>query len=274
MGPGMAELRRRFAELHAVGTFVLPNPWDVGSALLLQSLGFPALATTSSGYAASIGKLDQQLTLDELLGHVVTLVDAVSLPITVDAERCYADSPEGVAETARLLAGTGAAGLSLEDYDPLRARLDPLSVAVERVAAAAGVAREHGMILTARAENHLYGVDDLDDTIARLCAYRDAGAHAVYAPGLVEIDQIARVVREVGVPVNVLALPGAPTVPELAAVGVRRVSTGGALAWAAYGALVRGARELLEDGTAAYLAGAVPRDVRSAAFSGGSRTAR
>jgi 2-methylisocitrate lyase-like PEP mutase family enzyme len=274
MGSTAADRRRRFAELHAVGTFVLPNPWDVGSALLLESLGFPALATTSSGHAAALGKLDQQLTLDELLAHVVTLVDAVSVPITVDAERLYADSPEGVAETARLLAGTGAAGFSLEDYDPARARIDPLPVAVDRVAAAAEVAREHGMILTARAENHLYGLGDLDDTIARLVAYRDAGAHAVYAPGLVELDQIGRVVTEVGLPVNVLALPGAPPVRELAAIGVRRVSTGGALAWVAYGALVRAANELLELGTSGYLADAVPAELRASAFSGGNQTAR
>jgi 2-methylisocitrate lyase-like PEP mutase family enzyme len=260
------ELRRRFAELHAVGTFVLPNPWDVGSARLLESLGFPALATTSSGFAATLGKLDQQVGLDELLRHVVTLVDAVSVPITVDAERCDADAPEGVAETARLIAGTGAAGFSLEDYDPLRARLDTLPEAVARVAAAAEVANEHGLVLTARAENHLYGVTDLDDTIERLCAYRDAGAHAVFAPGLVELDQIARVVREVGVPVNVLALAGAPPVRELAAIGVRRVSTGGALAWAAYGALVRAGQELLDLGTSSYLADAVPQAMRRSAF--------
>jgi 2-methylisocitrate lyase-like PEP mutase family enzyme len=261
-----AELRRRFAELHAVGTFVLPNPWDVGSARLLESLGFPALATTSSGHAAALGKLDQQLTLDELLAHVVSLVDAVSVPVTVDAERLYADSPEGVAENARLIAGTGAAGFSHEDYDPHRERLDTLPEAVARVAAAAEVANEHGLILTARAENHLYGLNDLDDTIERLCAYRDAGAHAVFAPGLVEIEQIARVVREVGVPVNVLALGGVPPVRELAAVGVRRVSTGGALAWAAYGAMVRAGRELLDEGTASYVADAVPQALRRTAF--------
>jgi 2-methylisocitrate lyase-like PEP mutase family enzyme len=260
------ELRRRFAELHAVGTFLMPNPWDVGSARLLESLGFPALATTSSGFAASIGRADQQVTLDELLAHVVTLVDAIGVPLNVDAERLYADEPEGVAETARLIAGTGAAGFSIEDYDPVRARLDPFDEAVARVAAAAGVARAHGLVLTARAENHLYGVDDLDDTIARLRAYRDAGAQAVYAPGLSRIDEIARVVRDLGVPVNVLALRRGPAVRELAAVGVRRVSTGGALAWAAYGALVSAGQELLGSGTSEYTAGAVPADLRARAF--------
>jgi 2-methylisocitrate lyase-like PEP mutase family enzyme len=260
------QLRQRFAELHAVGTFVMPNPWDVGSARLLEALGFPALATTSSGLAASIGRLDQQVTLDELLAHVVTLVDAIGIPLNVDAERLYADEPEGVAETARLIAGTGAAGFSIEDYDPVRERLDPFDEAIARVAAAAEVARAHGLVLTARAENHLYGVDDLDDTIARLRGYREAGAHVVYAPGLAKIDEIARLVREAGVPVNVLALRNGPAVRELAAAGVRRVSTGGALAWAAYGALVSAGQELLASGTSEYSAGAVPPALRERAF--------
>jgi 2-methylisocitrate lyase-like PEP mutase family enzyme len=261
-----SKLRQRFSELHAVGTFVMPNPWDVGSARLLEALGFPALATTSSGHAASLGRLDQQVTLDELLAHVVTLVDAIGIPLNVDAERLYADEPEGVAETARLIAGTGAAGFSIEDYDPARKRLDPLDEAVARVAAAAEVARAHGLVLTARAENHLYGVDDLDDTIARLRAYRDAGAHVVYAPGLSSLDDIAQVVRETRSPVNVLALHGGPGVRELASVGVRRVSTGGALAWAAYGALVSAGRELLESGTSEYTEGALEQALREQAL--------
>jgi 2-methylisocitrate lyase-like PEP mutase family enzyme len=261
-----SQLRRRFLELHAVGTFVMPNPWDVGSARLLESLGFPALATTSSGFAASLGRLDQQLTLDELLAHVVTLVDAVGIPLSVDAERLYADEPEGVAETARLIAGAGAAGFSIEDYDPARERLDPLPEAVARVAAAAEVARSHGLVLTARAENHLYGVDDLDDTISRLRAYREVGAHVVYAPGLSRLDDIARVVREVDLPLNVLALRSGPSVRELASVGVRRVSTGGALAWAAYGALVAAGNELLESGTSEYSECTVEAPLRRRAF--------
>jgi 2-methylisocitrate lyase-like PEP mutase family enzyme len=260
------DLRRRFAELHAVGTFVMPNPWDVGSARLLESLGFPALATTSSGHAASLGRMDQQVTLDELLAHVVTLVDAIGIPLNVDAERGFADEPDGVAETARLIAGTGAAGFSIEDYDPARDRIDPLPEAVARVAAAAGVAASHGLVFTARAENHLHGVDDLDDTIARLRAYRNAGANVVYAPGLVSLDDIGRVVREVDLPVNVLALPGAPTVRELASVGVRRVSTGGALASAAYGALARAGRELLDLGTFGYTEHTLESGVRASAF--------
>jgi 2-methylisocitrate lyase-like PEP mutase family enzyme len=263
-----SDLRERFAQLHVGGTFVLPNPWDVGSARLLEALGFPALATTSAGYAASLGRHDQQLTRDELLAHVVALVEAVGVPLTVDSERCFADTPEGVAETARLIAGTGAAGFSIEDFDPVLERIDPLDEAVERVAAAAEVAEATGLVLTARAENLLYGVGDLDDTIARLCAYRDAGAHAVYAPGLVELAAIERVVREVDLPVNVLAMRGGPSVGELASVGVRRVSTGGALAFAAYGELVRAGRELLEHGTYGYVDGVVKADLRRSAFGG------
>ncbi len=163
-----------------------------------------------------------------------------------------------MAETVELIARAGAAGCSIEDYDPQREAIDPLDVAVERVGAAAGAARRHGVVLTARAENHLYGIADLEDTIARLCAYRDAGAEVVYAPGLVDRAAIASVVGRVGIPVNVLALRHGPTVAELAALGVRRVSTGGALARAAYGALVKAARELHADGTSTYLDTAIP----------------
>ena len=162
--------------------------------------------------------------------------------VSVDAERCFADDPAGVAETVRLVAEAGAAGCSIEDYDPRSGSIDPIEVAIERVAAAAEAASKHGMVLTARAENHLYGLDDLDDTITRLRAYRDAGADVLYAPGLVAADEIKRVVDEVGAPINVLAMRRTPPVPALAALGVRRVSTGGGLARAAYGALVAAAR--------------------------------
>jgi 2-methylisocitrate lyase-like PEP mutase family enzyme len=239
------DLRTRFRELHRDGTFVMPNPWDVGSAHLLAGLGFPALATTSSGHAASLGRRDQQVTRDELVAHAAALAAAVDVPLNVDAERCFADTPAGVAETVGLLAGTRAAGLSIEDYDPGAGAVEPLDVAAARVAAAAEVARAEGLVLTARAENHLYGAGDLDDTIARLRAYRDAGAEVVYAPGLTDLAEIARLVEAVEVPVNVLAT-GAPPVPELASVGVRRVSTGGALARIAYGAARSAAQELLD----------------------------
>lgn len=259
--------RKRFADLHAAGTFVIPNAWDVGSARILESLGFSAIATTSSGHAASLGRMDQNVALEEILEHVEALVGSVGVPISVDSERCFADDPEGVAATVERLAETGASGVSIEDYDP-RSGIDPISVASERVAAAARTARAHNLVLTARAENHLYGIDDLDDTIGRLHAYRDAGAHVVYAPGLVDIEAIERVVREVGIPVNVLARPNGPSVPQLAAAGVRRVSTGGALAFAAYGALAAAARELLSSGTSTYTSGALSAEGRKAAFRG------
>nr|WP_221382165.1 isocitrate lyase/phosphoenolpyruvate mutase family protein [Actinoplanes polyasparticus] len=259
-------MRDRFHALHESGTFLLSNPWDAGSARLLESLGFPALATTSSGLAASLGKRDQQVTRPELVAHVAALTAAVGIPLNVDAERCFADAPEGIAETVDLLAEAGAAGISIEDYDPATARIETLESGIERVAAAAEACARHNIVLTARAENHLYGYDNLDDTIERLRAYRAAGADVVYAPGLSTPGDIGRVVTEVACPVNVLAVPGAPSVPELAALGVRRVSTGGALAWAAYGALRDAARELLDTGTTTFRTGSLTEDEIDRAF--------
>jgi 2-methylisocitrate lyase-like PEP mutase family enzyme len=254
----------QFRELHGDGIFVMPNPWDVGSAKLLASLGFEALATTSAGLAWSLGKLDMQVTRDELVAHVERLASATPLPLNVDSERCFPNEPGGVTETVSLLAEAGAAGCSIEDFDPAAGEIEPLEVAAARVAAASGP-----LVLTARAENHLHGVDDLDDTIARLVAYRDAGADVVYAPGLADLESISRVVAEVGLPVNVLALPHGPSVSELASVGVRRVSTGGALARAAYGALLAGAQELRDDGTSRYAAGGAPMEALRAALGRG-----
>lgn len=261
--------RARFRALHErEQLFVMPNPWDIGSARLLETCGFEALATTSAGFAWSLGKLDQHVSRDELVAHVTALAAATSLPLNVDSERCYPDDPGGVAETVALLADAGAAGFSVEDYDPATGSIDDIGVAADRVAIASQASRRLAapMIVTARAENHIHGVDDLDDTIARLVAYRDAGADAVYAPGLSAVDQIAAVVEAVGIPVNVLALRHGPAVAELAAAGVRRVSTGGSLASAAYGALLAGAGELLADGTSTYTAGGVPRDTLQSAF--------
>ena len=265
----LVDRRARFRELHSrEQLFVLPNPWDVGSARLLASCGFEALATTSAGLAWSLGKLDQAVTRDELVAHVTDLANATPLPLNVDSERCYPDDPGGVAETVALLAGAGASGCSIEDYDPVAGRIDDVEVAAERVAIAAQAAHSlpEPMVLTGRAENHIRGVDDLDDTIARLLAYRDAGADAVYAPGLHDLEQIVAVVEAAGVPVNVLALRTGPTVAELASVGVRRVSTGGSLAAAAYGALLEGARELLADGTSTYTSRGVTGEALRAAF--------
>ena len=264
-----ADRRARFRELHARDElFVMPNPWDVGSARLLAAEGFAALATTSQGFAWALGKEDQTVTRDELVAHVAELADATPLPLNVDSERCYPDDPGGIAETVARLSAAGAAGFSIEDYDPVSDGMDPVDAAARRVGEAVGAARADAepLVVTARAENHIRGVDDLEDTIARLVAYRDAGADVVYAPGLVELDRIASVVDAVGIPVNVLALPSGPSIGELAELGVRRVSTGSLLAGAAYGALVAGARELSGEGTSRYGANGVPRDVVSRAF--------
>jgi 2-methylisocitrate lyase-like PEP mutase family enzyme len=266
----VADRRAQFRALHERDKlFVMPNPWDAGSARLLASCGFEALATTSEGFAWSLGKPDQTVSRDELVAHVASLADATSLPLNVDSERCYPNDPGGVTETVVLLAGAGAAGFSIEDYDPATGGMEDIGIAAERVAIAAEAAHRltEPMVLTARAENHVHGVDDLDDTIARLIAYRDAGADAVYAPGLRDLGQIAAVVEAVGVPVNALALPNGPTIPELASVGVRRVSTGSLLAGAAYGALVTGARELADAGTSRYAETGVPREVLRATLS-------
>jgi 2-methylisocitrate lyase-like PEP mutase family enzyme len=258
-------LRVRFAELHTTGCFIMPNAWDIGSARILASLGFPAIATTSAGHAASLGRMDQQVTLDELTEHARLLAAAVDVPVSVDAERCFADDPGGVAAAVEQIADAGVAGISIEDYNP-ESGIDPIEVAVERVAAAAEAARSVGMTLTARAENHFYGIDEIDDTIARLTAYGEAGAHVVYAPWLVDLGAIRRVVAETGAPVNVLARPDTPDVARLRETGVRRISTGGALAFASYGALAAAARELLTSGTTTYMKGALSPDDRRAAF--------
>jgi 2-methylisocitrate lyase-like PEP mutase family enzyme len=258
--------RQRFQALHESGTFVIPNPWDVASARVLEALGAKALATTSSGFAATLGKRDQHVTADELVEHVAALTDAVEIPVSVDAERMFADDPDGVSRVAERLAEAGAAGFSIEDYDPATGAIDPIELATARVEAAASVAQRHGIVLTGRCEAHLYGDADLGETIERLAAYRDAGAGCVFAPGLQAIEDIERVVRETGTPVNVLALGGVPPVPELAAAGVRRISTGGALAWAALGALQRAFDELTGPGTSGYLADGVAADVRARAF--------
>jgi 2-methylisocitrate lyase-like PEP mutase family enzyme len=244
---------RRFLELHhGDGPLLLPNPWDQGSARLLAWLGFQALATTSSGSAATLGRLDGSVTRDEALGHAATIVRATDLPVSADLESGFADDPEGVAETVRLAVEAGLAGCSVEDAsgDP-DAPIYPAELAAERVRAAAEAAHRGPvrLVLTARAENYLHGRPDLDDTIARLQRFQDAGADVLYAPGLTSRDEIERLVASLDRPVNVLALPGAPPLAELAAVGVRRVSVGGAFAFAAAGALVEAATELRDAGT-------------------------
>lgn len=254
----LSDLAQRFLDLHhGDSPLLLPNPWDAGSARLLESLGFQALATTSSGHAATLGQLDGTVGRDDALGHAAQIVAATSLPVSADLEHGFADDPAGVAETVRGARAAGLAGCSIEDstqrqHDPIY----DLALAVERVAAAADAAHEagSGIVLTARAENYLHGRTDLSDTIARLQAYEAAGADVLYAPGLSAIEDIRAVVDAVGLPVNVLARPGGLTVRELGEVGVGRVSVGGGFAYAALGAVVEAATELLEHGTYSYWA--------------------
>jgi 2-methylisocitrate lyase-like PEP mutase family enzyme len=255
--PDQATLARRFLELHAgERPLLMPNPWDAGSARLLASLGFEALATTSSGFAATLGRLDGSVTRDEAMEHSAAIVAAIELPVSADLENGFADDPGDVAETVRLAIDAGLAGCSIEDYTGDAASpIYDAALGAERIAAAAEAAHAGPvqLVLTARAENHIRGRDDLDDTIARLRSYGEAGADVLFAPGLARIEDIRRVVEEVGRPVNVLALQGVPEVGELAAAGVRRISVGGAFAFAALDAVVEAARELREDGTYGYL---------------------
>ncbi len=246
----------RFLELHRQERpLLLANAWDAGSAKLLASLGFQALATTSSGYAASLGRLDYSDSREEALAHAAALVAATDLPVSADFEDGFAADAAGVAETVRLALDVGLAGCSIEDWSPDEQRLYDTGAAAERVAAAADAA--HGgparLVLTARAENHLRGNRDVRDTIARLQAYQEAGADVLYAPGLDRLDDIRELLASVDLPVNVLARPGSPPVAELAALGVKRVSVGGAFAFAAYGAAVNAAGELLNEGTYGFL---------------------
>jgi 2-methylisocitrate lyase-like PEP mutase family enzyme len=254
--PSQAAKADHFRALHeGPQPLLMPNPWDAGSAKLLASLGFAALATTSSGFAATLGRLDGMVTRDEALAHAAALVAATDLPVSADLENAFADDPAGVAETVRRAIGAGLAGCSVEDFSgddgsPIYDR----ALAVDRVAAAAEVARAGPvrLVLTARAENYLHGRPDLADTIERLQAYQQAGADVLYAPGLTALADIRQLVVSVDRPVNVLALPGGPPVPDLAAAGVRRVSVGGAFAYAALGAVAEAARELLDHGSYGY----------------------
>jgi 2-methylisocitrate lyase-like PEP mutase family enzyme len=268
-----AQKATRFLRLHhAERPLLLPNPWDIGSARLLASLGFEALATTSSGFAATLGRLDGSVTRDEALAHAAALAAATDLPVSADLENCFADDPAEVAETIRLAVEAGLAGCSIEDFTRREdAPIYEPRLAAERVAAAAEAAHAGPvhLVLTARAENYLHGRLDLGDTIARLQAYQEAGADVLYAPGLTDLEEIRRLVAALDRPVNVLARPGAPTVSELAAAGVSRVSVGGAFAFAAVGALVEAARELRERGTYGFSKGArLGLDAVRAAFEG------
>ena len=253
-----SEKAARFLDLHRPGNpLLLPNPWDQGSARLLASLGFQALATTSSGYAATLGRPDGSVSRDEALIHAAAIVAATELPVSADLENCFADEPAGVARTVALAMEVGLAGCSVEDFTG--GEVGPIydiGLAAERIAAAAEVAHAGPvrLVLTARAENYLNRRPDLADTITRLQAYQDAGADVLYAPGLTRLADIRQVVMAVDRPVNVLAFSGAPSVAELAEAGVSRVSVGGAFAFAALGALADAATELRDKGTYGYLA--------------------
>lgn len=250
------EKAERFLALHdGDGPLLMPNPWDAGSAKLLASQGFQALATTSSGFAATLGRRDGKVTRDEAIDHAAAVVAATDLPVSADLENGFGDAPEDAAETIRRALAAGLAGASIEDHtkradDPIY----DLSLATERVAAAAEVAHAGPvkLVLTARAENHLNGRPDLDDTIARLQAYEAAGADVLFAPGVHDVALVEQLVAALSKPLNVLVLPGAPSVAELAAAGAKRISVGGAFAYAALGAAVEAGRELLEQGTLGF----------------------
>lgn len=263
-----AEKGLAFSALHKrESAFIIPNPWDAGTARLLAHLGFEALATTSAGYAFSAGQPDNTISRDEMIEHVSTMASATGLPVSADLENGFGDSPEAVAETIRLAAAAGAVGGSIEDMSrqpghPIYAR----EHAVERIRAAAEAVRglPFAFTLTARAENYLAGRTDLKDTIERLQAYQTAGADVLYAPGLTSKDDIAAIVKSVDRPVNVvMGLAGLPlSLAALSAMGVRRVSVGSALSRAALGAFLRAAREMQEHGTFTFADDAVSyRDI-------------
>ncbi|MBT8239802.1 MAG: isocitrate lyase/phosphoenolpyruvate mutase family protein [Acidimicrobiia bacterium] len=249
----MREARSRFRTLHEEGIFVMPNAWDSASAKVMAAVGAAAVATTSSGFAATLGRTDYRVTEEELIRHSALMTATAGVPVNVDSERCYGVDPSEVADFVHALAATGAAGCSIEDFNPATESIDAIDASVDRVAAASEAARAHGMVLTARAERHLYQADaDFDDTMTRLRRFAEAGADCVYAPGLSEPAQIAEVCA-IGPPVNVLISPATPTVTELAELGVRRVSTGGALVRSALGEVKRAVDELLTDGTLTYM---------------------
>ncbi|MGF1628791.1 MAG: oxaloacetate decarboxylase [Kiloniellaceae bacterium] len=263
MSSDPAARAEKFRALHREeGAFVIPNPWDAGTARLLASLGFKALATTSAGLAFSLGRPEGRLARDEVLAHCRSLVAATELPVSADLEKGFGDSPESAAETIRAAAETGLAGCSIEDHT--NRRDDPIfdfTLAVERIAAASEAARAlpRDFVLTARCENFLWGRPDLDDTIRRLQSFQDAGADVLYAPGLRDLDEIRRLCMSLTKPVNVvMGLPGATfTIRELAAAGVKRISVGSALARLAYGACLAAAQEIVEQGTFGALSDAI-----------------
>jgi 2-methylisocitrate lyase-like PEP mutase family enzyme len=251
---GNADAARRFMALHtSERPLLLPNPWDLGSARLLAWLGFKALATTSGGFAASLGRLDGDVTREEAVAHARAIGDATGLPVNADLENCFADDPTGVADTVKLAREAGIPGCSVEDWSGRE--IYDIGFATERVAAAAYAAHDGAthMVLTARAENHAHGHHDLEDTIARLVNYQEAGADVLFAPRLRGVEQIREVLDAVQRPLSVLVWPGVPGIAELVELGVSRVSVGSSFALAAYGTLIEAARELQRDGSYGFL---------------------
>jgi 2-methylisocitrate lyase-like PEP mutase family enzyme len=248
----------RFRDLHAGEPFVIPNPWDVGSARVMEALGFQALASTSSGFAFTLGRPDGGAGLDEVAAHAAALDRATGLPVSVDLENGYGPAPEDAAQAIARVAEAGAVGGSIEDYDP-DGHLYELDHAVERVQAAAEAAHalDFPFTFTARAENHIRDNPDLEDTIARLQAYERAGADVLYAPGLRTADEIRAVCEAVSRPVNVLALPSL-TVPEIAEAGGQRISVGGGLTWVAVKAMADAAAEIRDTGDLSSLSARLP----------------
>lgn len=261
-----------FLDLHyGDAPLLLPNPWNPGSAKLFASIGFDALATTSSGHAATLGRLDGGVSREEALSHAGVIVDATPLPVSADLERGFADDPAGVAETVSLAIDEGLAGCSVEDFTGRDNKpIYDAGLAKDRVAAAAETAHAGSvhLVLTARAENYLHNRPDLADTITRLQSFQENGADVLYAPGLTDVDDIRAVVKSVDLPVNVLALPGAPTVSELAEIGVKRISVGGGFSLVGLAAVAEAADEFLNEGTYRFWSTAVAgAEARNTAFS-------
>ncbi len=265
-----------FKALHETGEcFIIPNPWDIGSARLLAGMGFSALATTSAGFAASRGLADYELTRDIVLAHAKDLCDSVSLPVSADLENGFGDTPEDCAETIRRAAEAGLVGGSIEDFPGTRGTQYDIGLAKARIEAAVDAANalDFPFMLTARAENFFTGVPDLADTITRLQAYQEAGAHVLFAPGLKTLEDIKSVISSVDRPVNVLLGPMSGFVPlsDIAALGAARISIGSGLANAAYGALHRAAEELLGPGTLGFMASAIKGNDRDELMKKGAR---
>jgi 2-methylisocitrate lyase-like PEP mutase family enzyme len=251
------DLRQTFRALHKT-PFILPNPWDLGSARILAAMGFPALATTSAGFANALGRADGEVTRDEAIAHASSIGKATSLPINGDLENGFGDEPKAVAETIEQALAAGLAGCSIEDFGG--GSIYTREHALERVRAATEVNQrsDSKLVLTARAENFIRGNPDLSDTIERLQAYQEAGADVLYAPGLTDIDDIRALIVGVDRPVNILLMPGGPPIPELFEAGAMRVSTGSAISMAAQSAIVDAAKELLGSGTQTFWTNALP----------------